>query len=74
MPEGPIDWPSLMPDIEPEAVRAERHKAAVAAALVGVIAAAEAARRDDFYVEFGVNLNPFGQYTIQPPVGLIKRF
>lgn len=63
-----------MPDIEPEADRAARHKAALTEALVGVIAASEAARRDGFYVEFGVNLNPFGQYTIQPPVGLIKRF
>lgn len=63
-----------MPDIEPEADKAARHKAAVAEALGAVIFAAEAARRDGFYVEFGVNLNQFGQYTIQPPVALIKRF
>lgn len=63
-----------MPDIEPEADRAARHKAALTEALGPVIVACEAARRDGFYVEFGVNLNPFEQYTIQPPVGLIKRF
>lgn len=63
-----------MVDIEPEADRAERHKAALRAALDGVIVAAEAARRDGFYVEFGVNLNQFGLYTIQPPVALVKRF
>lgn len=63
-----------MPDIEPEADRAERHKAAIAEALRAVIVVCEAARRDGFYVEFGVNLNQFGQYIIQPPVGLIKRF
>lgn len=63
-----------MPDIEPEADRAERHKAAIAEALQGVIVACEDARRDGFYAEFGVNLNQFGKYTIQPPVGLIKRF
>lgn len=62
------------PDIEPEAVRVERHKAALTAALGAVIAASEAARKDGFYVEFGVNISPFGQYAIQPPVALIKRF
>lgn len=63
-----------MADIEPEAVRAERHKAALLAAVLEVVVAAEAARKDGFYVEFGVNLSQFGQYTIQPPVALIKRF
>lgn len=63
-----------MPDIEPKADRAARHKRDIAKALEAVVAACEAARRDGFYVEFGVNLNQFGQYIIQPPVGLIKRF
>lgn len=63
-----------MADIEPEAVRADRHKEAIWGALRDVIVACEAARRDGFYVEFGVNLSQFGQYTIQPPVALIKRF
>lgn len=62
------------PDIEPEVSRAERHKEAVRAALAAVVKAAEDARKDGFYVEFGVNLNQFGVYTIHPPVGLIKRF
>lgn len=65
---------SGVPDIEPEEMRAERHKRAIADALGAVILACEAARQDGFYIEFGVNLNQFGKYTIQPPVGLVKRF
>lgn len=64
----------MSPDIELEAVRVERHKAALTEALRAVIEASEAARKDGFYVEFGVNISQFGQYTIQPPVALIKRF
>ncbi|HEV8293034.1 MAG TPA: hypothetical protein VGP94_13960, partial [Tepidisphaeraceae bacterium] len=60
--------------IEPEADRAARHKAALTKALEVVVVVAEAARKDGFYIEFGVNLNQFGQYSIQPPAGLIKRF
>lgn len=63
-----------MPNIEPEADRAERHKAAIRDALGPVILACEAARRDGFYVEFGVSLNQFGQYVVQPVVALLKRF
>lgn len=62
------------PKIEPEADRAARHKAEISKALEGVVIACEAARKDGFYVEFGVNLNGFGQYAIMAPVALIKRF
>lgn len=64
----------MTPDIEPEADRAARHKQALVNALAVVVAVAEEARRDGFYVEFGLNLDAFGRYTIQPPAGLIKRF
>lgn len=63
-----------VPDIEPELAKAARHKQNIAHALDAVLDACEAARRDGFYVEFGVNLNSCGQYTIQPTVALIKRF
>lgn len=61
-------------DIEPEEAKAARHKAAITAALEAVVTASEGARKDGFYIEFGVNLNQFGRYAIQPPVALIRRF
>lgn len=63
-----------MPDIEPEAVRAERHKKAITAALEAAIPLMEAARADGFLVEFGMNLNQFGRYAMTGPVTLVKRF
>ncbi len=66
--------PDSVVSFESEADKVARHKAAIGNALLVVIAACEEARRDGFYSEFGVSLNGFGQYTIQPPVGLIKRF
>lgn len=66
--------PQRKPDIEPEADRAARHKQAITKALEAVVVQCEAARRDGFYVEFGVGLNQFGQYVIHPAVGLLKRF
>ena len=47
---------------------------AIRYALQIAVVACEAARKDGFYVEFGIGLNPFGQYALQQPVGLIKRF
>jgi hypothetical protein len=70
---GPIGA-TFPPDIEPEADRVARHKAAITQALQAVVGACEVARKDGFYVEFGVNLNGFGQYAIMAPVALIKRF
>lgn len=64
----------VRPDIEREQDRAARHKQTITKALEAVVVQCEAARRDGFYVEFGVNLNQFGQYVIQPVVGLLKRF
>lgn len=61
------------PDIEPEPARAARHKKALAEALEVVRQAAEAARADGFYVEFGMPLDQFGRYVVSP-IGLIKRF
>lgn len=64
-----------MPDIEPEADRAERHKREIGLALGAVVDAMEAARRDGFMVEVGaINLNGFGRYVLSTPVALIKRF
>lgn len=59
---------------ESEADRAVRHKQALTNALLVVVAVAEEARKDGFYVEFGLNMDAFGRYTINPPAGLIKRF
>lgn len=64
----------LVPDIEPEADRVARHKLALERALKEVVAAAEAARRDGFYIEFQVGMNHFGQYALVQPPALIKRF
>jgi hypothetical protein len=64
----------VVTQFESETDRAARHKAALVAALDAVRLVAEAARQDGFYVEFGLNLDAFGRYTIQPPAGLIKRF
>lgn len=57
----------IVTPFESEADKVARHKAALSSALVAVVAAAEEARKDGFYIEFGVNLDGFGRYTIQPP-------
>lgn len=78
--EGGIDldealqMPGIVTRLEPEVDRAARHKAALVKALEGVRLVAEEARKDGYYIEFGINLDQFGRYTIQPPAGLIKRF
>lgn len=63
----------MAPDIEPEADRAARHKAAISNALQVVVAACEEARKDGFHVEYQAGLGPFGQYAIQH-IALVKRF
>jgi hypothetical protein len=68
-----------MPDgtvlkLETEVDKASRHKQALSNALLVVVAVAEEARGDGFYVEFGLNLDGFGRYVINPPAGILKRY
>jgi hypothetical protein len=60
--------------LQTEAEKAARHKQVLANALLVVAAAAEEARRDGFYVEFGINLDAFGRYVVNPPATILKRY
>lgn len=63
----------IVTPFESETDKAARHKAALAELLKPVADACEAARKDGFYPDFQVQLNPFGMYTVGP-VSLVKRF
>jgi hypothetical protein len=65
---------STVVKLELEADKAARHKQALGNALLVVAGVAEEARRDGFYVEFGINLDQFGRYVINPPATVIKRY
>jgi hypothetical protein len=60
--------------LELEADKAARHKQALSNAMLVVCAVAEEARRDGFYVEFGLGMDQFGRYVINPPATILKRY
>jgi len=73
-PQIGLELPGNVLKLEPEADKAARHKQALANALLVVAAVAEEARRDGFYVEFGINLDNYGRYVINPPATILKRY
>jgi hypothetical protein len=65
---------STVVKLESEADKAARHKQALSNAMLVVCAVAEEARRDGFYVEFGLGVDQFGRYVINPPATILKRY
>jgi hypothetical protein len=65
---------STVVKLELEADKAARHKQALSNAMLVVCAVAEEARRDGFYVEFGLGMDQFGRYVINPPATILKRY
>jgi hypothetical protein len=66
--------PVNIPRIESEGDKAARHKVALANALEVVVQAMREAHRDGFEPQFGVGIDPYGRYSLQHPVSLVKRY